>query len=63
MPRKSVLSDKEKLELLRFPTELLELNKYYLLTETEISIIGQKRGSHNRLGFAIWVFLPKTPKL
>ena len=53
MPRKSVLSDKEKLELLRFPTELLELNKYYLLTETEISIIGQKRGSHNRLGFAI----------
>lgn len=46
MPRRSVLTELEKSILLKIPTELSEMSKYYLLSEKDISVIKQKRGHH-----------------
>ena len=61
MPRKNVLSETEKQSLLIIPTELSELSKYYFLAETDISIINQKRGVHNKIGFAILLCCMRYP--
>jgi TnpA family transposase len=53
VPRRSLLSDSDKQSLLGIPTDLADLSKYYLLFEADISLIGQKRGKHNKLGFAL----------
>jgi hypothetical protein len=39
MPRRSVLSEFEKSNLLKVPNELSEMSKYYLLSEADISVI------------------------
>lgn len=61
MPRRSVLSELEKQSLLSIPTELSEMSKYYLLSEADISIINQKRGNHNKLGFALLLICMRYP--
>ncbi len=63
MPRRSVLSDSEKQSLLAIPTDLAELSKYYLLSEADISLISQKRGGHNKLGFALLLCCMRYPGL
>ncbi len=63
MPRRSVLSDSEKQSLLGIPTDLAELSKYYLLSEADISLIDQKRGKHNKLGFALLLCCMRYPGL
>ena len=63
MPRRSVFTESEKQALLIIPTELPELSKYYLLSETEISLINQKRGKHNKLGFALLLCCMRYPGL
>lgn len=61
MPRRSVLTESEKQALLIIPTELPELSKYYLLSEADISLIGKKRGKHNKLGFALLLCCMRYP--
>lgn len=61
MPRRSVLSELEKQSLLTIPTTFPELSNYYLLSETDISIINQKRGNHNKLGFALLLICMRHP--
>ena len=61
MPRRSVLSELEKLNLLKIPIDLFEMSQYYLLSETDISIINQKRGVHNKLGFSLLLCLMRYP--
>jgi len=61
MPRRSVLSELEKQTLLVIPTEFLEMSRYYLLSETDISIINQKRGNHNKLGFTLLLICMRYP--
>ena len=61
MPRRSVLSQLEKQSLLVIPTEFLEMSRYYLLSETDISIINQKRGNHNKLGFTLLLICMRYP--
>ena len=46
---------------LNVPTELSTLRKYYFLAETDISIINQKRGTHNKIGFAILLCCMRFP--
>lgn len=61
MPRRSVLSELEKQSLLSIPTELSEMSKYYLLSETDIYVINQRRGNHNKLGFALLLICMRYP--
>ena len=53
MPRRSILSASEKESLIAIPETDEELIRYYTLSEADLSIIRQHRGSANRLGFAV----------
>jgi len=53
MPRRSILSATECDSLLAVPESPAELIRHYTLNETDLSIIRQRRGNHNRLGFAV----------
>jgi TnpA family transposase len=61
MPRRSVLSELEKQSLLDIPIDFSELSKYYLLSENDISVINQRRGNHNKLGFALLLICMRHP--
>ncbi len=61
MPRRSVLTDAEKQSLFKIPNDISEMSKYYLLSEADLSIISQKRGNHNKLGFAILLCCMRYP--
>ena len=53
MPRRSILSATERDSLLEMPTSKEDLIRHYTFDETDLSIIGQRRGLGNRLGFAV----------
>ncbi len=49
------ISEAEHKSLNRFPSEVSseDLNRFFLLSDQELSIIKQLRAEHNRLGFAL----------
>ena len=49
------LSEAEHKSLNRFPSEVSseDLNRFFLLSDKELSILKQLRAEHNRLGFAL----------
>jgi TnpA family transposase len=53
MPRRSILSATERESLLALPDAKDELIRHYTFNETDLSIIRQRRGPANRLGFAV----------
>ncbi|WP_415838254.1 DUF4158 domain-containing protein, partial [Polaromonas hydrogenivorans] len=61
MPRRSILSTTERDSLLALPEAKDELIRHYTLSETDLSIIGQHRGSANRLGFAVQLCYLRFP--
>lgn len=61
MPRRSILSAAERENLLVVPSKEEELIRQYTLSETDLSIIHQHRGSANRLGFAIQLCYMRYP--
>lgn len=61
MPRRSILSNSERDNLIVFPDDKDELIRYYTFSETDLSIIKQRRGSSNRLGFAMQLCYLRFP--
>ncbi|MEO6920069.1 MAG: Tn3 family transposase [Collimonas sp.] len=61
MPRRSIFSAAERDSLLALPEAKDELIRHYTLSETDLSIIGQHRGSENRLGFAVQLCYLRFP--
>lgn len=53
MPRRNLLTPAEHTGLLAFPATDDELIQHYTFAEPDLSVIRQRRGSHNRLGFAV----------
>lgn len=53
MPHRNLLIPAERNGLMVFPTTDDELVQHYTFTEPDLSQICQRRGSHNRLGFAV----------
>ena len=53
MPRRSILSAAERESLLALPDTKDELIRHYTFSESDLSIIRQRRGPANRLGFAV----------
>ena len=51
MPRRSILSAGERTSLLAVPDAEDELIRHYTFTEPDLSLIRQRRGEVNRLGF------------
>ena len=61
MPRRSILSAAERESLLAFPDTEEDLIRHYTFTEPDMSAIRQRRGNHNRLGFAVQLCYLRYP--
>ena len=53
MARRSILTAQERQSLVALPDNQTDFIRHYSLSETDLSLIKQKRGDTNRLGFAI----------
>ena len=61
MPRRSVLTPAERSGLLAFPNTDDEFVRYYTFSESDLAAIRQRRGKHNRLGFAVQLCYLRHP--
>ena len=61
MPRRSLLTPTERINLIAFPTTDTELIQHYTFSEPDLSAIRQRRGNHNRLGFAVQLCYLRYP--
>ena len=61
MPRRSLLTPSERAALLAFPTTDDELIRHYTFSEPDLLAIRQRRGNHNRLGFAVQLCYLRYP--
>ena len=61
MPRRSILSATERDNLMALPEGEDDLIRYYTFTESDLSLIRQRRGDANRLGFAAQLCLLRYP--
>lgn len=61
MPRRSILSAAERENLLALPDAKDDLIRYYTFSETDLSLIRQRRGPANRLGFAVQLCYLRFP--
>jgi TnpA family transposase len=61
VPRRSILSVAERESLLSLPTSQDDLIRHYSLNESDLSLIRQRRGASNRLGFAILLSYMRYP--
>lgn len=64
MPRQILFTPTERDTLTAFPQEKQDLVMHYLFSDADLALISQRRGKHNRLGFAIqlcYLRFPGTP--
>ncbi len=61
MPRRTLLTTIQLETLLAFPISEIEIARYYTFDERDLSIIRQRRGTHNRLGFAVQLCYLRYP--
>jgi TnpA family transposase len=61
MPRPFILSVAERESLLSLPASQDDLIRHYSLSESDLSLIRQRRGASNRLGFAILLSYMRYP--
>jgi TnpA family transposase len=61
MPRRSILPAVEREGLLALPDTKDDLIRYYTFSDTDLSIIRQRRGTTNRLGFAVQLCYLRFP--
>lgn len=61
MPRRGLLTTAERESLLAFPSTDDELFRHYTFSEPDISAIRQRRGDHNRFGFAVQLCYLRCP--
>lgn len=53
MPRRQILTDRQRSSLFDLPTERAALLHHYTLSDDDLEQIRRRRQSHNRLGFAL----------
>ena len=61
MPRRTILSAAERESLLAMPDSRDELIRYYTFSDNDLSLIRQRRGPSNRLGFAVQLCYMRYP--
>lgn len=61
MPRRSMLSEAERENLRALPDNHGELIRLYTFSEADLSVIRQRRGAANRLGFAVQLCYMRYP--
>lgn len=61
MSRRSALSDIEQEQLCVIPNSRRDMERLYLFSEPDLSLIRQRRRAENRLGFAVQLCLLRYP--
>lgn len=61
MPRRSMLSAAERESLLVLPDTQDELIRRYTLSDSDLALVRQRRGTANRLGFAVQLCYLRYP--
>ena len=61
MPRRSILSVAERESLLALPDSKDDLIRHYSFSDADLTLISQRRGSANRLGFAVQLCYMRYP--
>jgi TnpA family transposase len=61
MPRRSLLTPAERASLLAFPVSEDELIQHYTFSESDLSVIRQRRDKQNRPGFAVQLCYLRYP--
>jgi TnpA family transposase len=61
MPRRSLLTPVERASLIALPATDDDLIRHYMFTESDLVVIRQRRGNHNRLGFAVQLCYLRYP--
>jgi TnpA family transposase len=61
MPRRTVLSTSQRSQFEILPTQPQDLTRHYTLTDSDHALIRDRRGEHNRLGFALQLCLLRYP--
>jgi len=61
MPRRFILSVAERESLLSLPASQDDLIRHYSLSDSDLSLVRQRRGASNRLGFAILLSYMRYP--
>ena len=61
MPRRAILTDRQRSALLDLPTDEPSLRKHYTLADDDLEHITQRRRDENRLGFALQLCALRYP--
>ena len=61
MPRRSILTERQRSALFDLPTDEADLLKHYILADDDIQHIHSRRKSQNRLGFALQLCALRFP--
>ena len=61
MPRRAILTDRQRSALLDLPTDEPSLRKHYTLADDDLEHITQRRRDENRLGFALQFCVLRYP--
>ena len=61
MPRRAILTDRQRSALLDLPTDEPSLRKHYTLADDDLEHIAQRRRDENRLGFALQLCALRYP--
>lgn len=61
MPRRSILTDRQRAALFDLPTDEASMLRYYTLADDDLEIIRARRRSHNRFGFALQLCALRYP--
>lgn len=61
MPRRQILTDRQRSSLFDLPTDSASLLHHYTLSDDDLEQIRRRRQSHNRLGFALQLCACRYP--
>ena len=61
MPRRKILTDRQRAALLDLPTEETAMLRHYTLADDDLEIIRARRRPHNRFGFALQLCALRYP--
>lgn len=61
MPRRQILSDRQRAELFDLPTDEDKLLQHFTLADDDLEYIRSRRRSHNRFGFALQLCVFRYP--
>ena len=61
MPRRKMLTDRQRAALLDLPTEEMAMLRHYTLADDDLEIIRVRRRPHNRFGFALQLCALRYP--